>query len=172
MTQNYSMMGNKNPMNIKFETVSDWLATQHRCSQNQNLMELFDSMEIHSHIQLRKLMQKLRHLPNVPPLTFISRLMEFYHRHKLLWINMVFPEFLSSWPVHPVSWPIFPSLCSSINLKNTAKHINICYYLNNTGKHIHICYFLNNKTTMGQYSTKVYFLWTVARATLCQKPSQ
>ena len=34
-------------------------------------MELFDSMEIHAHIQLRKLIEKIRHLPNVPPLTFI-----------------------------------------------------------------------------------------------------
>lgn len=48
---------------IRFETVPP----EHGFSQK----ELLDSVEIHAHIHLRELMEKLRHLPNVPPLTFI-----------------------------------------------------------------------------------------------------
>eukprot|EP00253_Pinus_taeda_P024963 PITA_24963 len=71
MTREDSMMQNKNHMNIRFETMPDGLSPQHGCSQNQNLPELFDSMDTHAHIHLRKLMEKLRRLPNVPRVSFI-----------------------------------------------------------------------------------------------------
>ena len=71
MAHKDSMMGNKNHMNITFETVPDGLPPQHGCSQNQNLPELCESMAVNAHIHLSKLMEKLRHLPNVPPVSFI-----------------------------------------------------------------------------------------------------
>lgn len=71
MVQDDSMMENKNHKNIRFETVPDGLPPEHGCSQNQNLPELFLSMDANAHIHLQKLMEKLRHLPNVPPVTVI-----------------------------------------------------------------------------------------------------
>jgi len=67
-----SRMGIKNYMNIRFETVPDGPPPEDGGSQNvQNLPELNESMDANGHIHLQKLMEKLRHLPNVPPVTFI-----------------------------------------------------------------------------------------------------
>ena len=63
--------GNKSHMNIRFETVPDGLpAQQAGVSQYQNLLELSESMKANAHIHLGKLMEKLRDLPNVPPVSF------------------------------------------------------------------------------------------------------
>ena len=64
--------GNKSHMNIRFETVPDGLPSQQAgVSQYQNLPELSESMKANAHIHLGKVMEKLRDLPNVPPVSFI-----------------------------------------------------------------------------------------------------
>eukprot|EP00253_Pinus_taeda_P032494 PITA_32494 len=66
-----SIMGNRNHMNIRFEALPDGLPPRNGSTLNQNVPVLFQSMTANAHFHFHKLMERLRHLPNVPPVTFI-----------------------------------------------------------------------------------------------------